>query len=251
MAFALLNHSAAVSSNGNLTTTLVMTGADLITVFGCWYDIDSDPTMTDNQGTPNTYSKLTVRDDGIFVKTAIWYANVNTGTFNTGASVAVGFSSGPRFAYLTAAAWSGSRTASQSYDSVQNGATTAGNTSLGTGSVTPNTGHNNALILTGLGFSASNTPTINGGFQTPLDRIDFVSGNNFGGIWSYLIQTTAAAASPTWSWSTSTDASTAIAVFRAADESGGGGRPLFRTPSLGGVGIGGSFLRDPLQGRVF
>lgn len=35
----------------------------------------------------------------------------------------------------------------------------------------------------------------------------------------------------------------------AAASGGGGARGLFMTPSLGGVGIGGSFFRDPLQGR--
>lgn len=236
MAFSLLSHSSfAFSATG--TTTITMTGADLITVFCVWYDVDPDPVITDNQGTANTYVKLTVRDDGVFVKSALFYANASTGTFTTGASVGVGFSSGPRFAYVQAAAWSGSRTASNSYDSVENGNTTAGATSLPTNSVTPNSGHNNALIVTGLGFSASNTPTINGGFQTPIDRIDFASGNNFGGTVSYLIQTTAAAASPTWSWSTSTDGSAAIAVFRAADESGGGSVDYLQSPSLPMVGM--------------
>lgn len=237
MAYALIDHKSGAFSTSGGTPNIVFTGADLITVFVVWYDQDPDPVIVDNQTPSNTYVKLTVKADGVFLKGAIFYANATTGTFTTGGSVSVGFVTGPRFSYVEAASWSGSRTASDAYDSVQNGGTTAGATSLATGSVTPNSGHNNALIFCGLGFSASNSPTINGGFSS-IDYIDFASGLNFGGIAGYLTQTTAAAANPTWAWNTSTDALAPIAVFRAADESGGGGGGGYlQSPSLPMVGM--------------
>lgn len=50
---------------------------------------------------------------------------------------------------------------------------------------------------------------------------------------------------------TSTDSGTGSGIFGASFKAAAGGatRGLFRTPSLGGVGVGGSFFRDPLQAR--
>lgn len=102
------------------------------------------------------------------------------------------------FAYV----FSNVKTASSPFDQ-QNGAV-----ATQPGSITPS--ENNELVLTGYVDQGTGALSINGGFSSPDTQrsASYISGGA-----SYLIQTTAAAANPTWSGGT-TDKAVSIASFK-------------------------------------
>jgi hypothetical protein len=86
---------------------------------------------------------------------------------------------------------------------VQNGATTAGATSLQTGSVTPSVG--GSLLISGsmIGNSIS-------GFTATVTAV----GGTYPGAIAYLKQGTAAAINPAWSFGGSSEGGAVIASFK-------------------------------------
>ncbi len=88
------------------------------------------------------------------------------------------------------------------------------------GSITPT--EDNCILIQAFGYSSTATGyTIDGGF-TIVDQLPLVGGQHFGVGLAYLMQTSAAAANPTWSGS-ATFAASAIAAFRGTGGGGGGG----------------------------
>ena len=105
---------------------------------------------------------------------------------------------GDSYASIAAAAFSNVKTASSTDQTNSNGSATAG-------SITPT--EDNELVIAAISASGGSTG-IGGGFTVA----QFVSGPVRGGL-AYLIQSTAAAANPTWS-SVSGNLSSAIASFK-------------------------------------
>lgn len=151
------------------------------------------------------------------------------------------FTSGGSFPSICVQAWSGA--AASPFDQEATGQNGAASPADSGGSKTPSA--NNALIVSAWAEATTATPTINGGF-TISDTAAGIGGTSYGCSMAYLVQTTAAAANPTWTWSGS-PAGIDFAIFLAA--AGGATRGLFRPPSGSGLGVGGSFFRDPLQAR--
>lgn len=200
----LVDHKGAVSADGLSFTTAALntTGAKLLVVHAATYQ-NIAATITDFlSGVPtgNVWTGLTIQTNNsgpagaLECSSRLFYcANPTVGAVHTfTGTTASGFPSGQAVAF-------GGVTITSPFD-VQNGAQAGAFGSLATtiqpGSVTPSL--NNELVLCGISIQPSNvtTCTINGGFTT----LDFQEhgANNLGSCIAYLIQTSAAAANPTW-----------------------------------------------------
>ncbi len=105
---------------------------------------------------------------------------------------------------LAVAAFSG---ACSTVDKVSAGAVTASGTSLSPTSITPS--QDNALIVTGICNNTNVTDSINAGF-TITDQIGGTVAQHT--ALAYLIQTSVAAAAPTWSFASAAGASSMMAL---------------------------------------
>lgn len=198
MAFSLVTNSAAVS----ITTGVDTTGANIII---CTVADDGTLAVTDSKS--NTWTKLTEQGAP---NTALFYCiNPIVGASHT-------FSTAHSYGSIAMEAFS--NTGTLSFD-VENGATTAGATTLSTGSVTPNV--NDELVVTGIEWGATmSNSSINSSF-TKTNAVNGVSGVSYGVAMAYIVQTTAGAVNPAWSWTTSSAANTRIATFKSVADSGG------------------------------
>lgn len=212
MAIAYINSAKALNNTVATTGSLDTTGATLLVVVLAYYSGDP-PTLTDNKG--NTWTPLTEYTTGFDVANRIYYCanpTVGAGHTFTGTSVSFGL------IFLAVSSFSGVSTTSP-FD-VQNGnQTTSIVSSISTGSVTPS--EDNELVIIGVGSSATLGPyTANGGFTVVQYNVNSYP-TNYGGGLGYLIQTTAAAANPTWTFGGNSAYTVAsIATFK---EPGGGG----------------------------
>lgn len=212
MAIALVVQTSAGSSDSNTFTTsnIDTTGATLLVVSIVSAATVSAPTLSDNKS--NTWTALTTRTTpGPTVRTIMYYAE--NPTVGSGHNFTV--TGDGKFASINVSAWSGTATASVfDTENGNNGAETG--TSIQPGSVTP--ANNDSLVVTSLSLGVSATPTINGSF-TITSSVDVVGGQHYGCSFAYLIQTTAAAANPTWDWSPAGGPNCAeIAVFKVASQ---------------------------------
>jgi len=98
-------------------------------------------------------------------------------------------------------------------------AATAGAASLAPGSLTPPI--DACLVIAALGDRTANTISVDGGF-TITDQVAFSSPTVVGSCLAYLIQTSAAAANPTFSWTGSVIASAIIGYFQPPTAAAGG-----------------------------
>jgi hypothetical protein len=134
------------------------------------------------------------------------------------------------FNSVAVAAFSGTHlTFPVGYGRVANGGTA---TSCAPGSITP--GRDNSLVLAALAYRDVESVSADGSFTVAEQQI-YVAVNAIGVALAYLIQTTAAAANPTFSWTNSeacTSGIVAIAEPEAASSGGSGG---------GHAGMGGGF----------
>jgi len=223
MVFALITNTFAQSSDDTTVSTSAIdtTGANLIVLFTT-SDLATFPVVADSKS--NTWTGLTTFGGGTGFKpeVKIWYClNPTVGSGHT-------FSNNPSgtgYPSIAVAAFSGA--GSSPFDQ-QNGFSSGDTTALTiqAGSITP--GQDNELLIAGVGWTLSagvNGRTIDGGF-TKL--VDGDSGAHFYGIaLAYLIQTTAAAANPTWDYSgvgTVFAGSATIASFKIP---GGAAVPVF------------------------
>lgn len=219
---ALVASTVKAGTSTTVTTDSIdTTGASLLVAFVADYrDVTSTGSeVTDSKG--NVYTELT-RQVGIGIAAARLFYRANP-TVGSGHTFTATAKTGDSFPGICVFAFSGVIIASP-FD-LEEGNDVSPGTSLQAGSVTPT--ENNEVLVAGVSFNATNTMSINGGFSTPIQQ-QYGAGTNFGAAASYLVQTTAAAADPTWSWGTSTDAAAVIASFKAAP-AGGALRPFFTT----------------------
>jgi hypothetical protein len=102
--------------------------------------------------------------------------------------------------------------ASSPFD-VENGTGSSSASSLQPGSIMPS--QNNKLVIAAVASGNNGSPfSINGGFTKNEDEPG--AGNTFDVAMAYLIQTSAAAANPTWTASATVDIAAAIASFKSA-----------------------------------
>jgi hypothetical protein len=176
------------TKGGDVTTVtsdaIDTSGATFIAVAVSHY-LNPSGALSDSKG--NTWNARTTYGSGTYFITEYWCRPTSVGSGHT-FTVAALASTYPAIAIM---AFSGGE--ASPYDT-ENGVANASFTTLQPGSITPS--QNNCLVVSAISWSSATTCSINGGFSTP----QFVK-NGSGGLWvgqSYLIQTTAAAANPTW-----------------------------------------------------
>lgn len=187
MAYAHIASVAVASPGGTPATTSAIdtTGANLIVI-----SVGDGNSSAPTDSKSNTWTGLTAITGGS-TRGRLYYSYAPT--VGTGHTFTVPHSYGA----IAVAAFSGATAAP--FD-VENGTfdSDGGGTSQ-PGSVTPS--ENSEIVIAGLGIGGSaNTLSINGGF-TIAASVDGISGTQYGAAIAYLIQTTAAAANPTWSYS--------------------------------------------------
>ena len=176
----------------SLTATLI--------VIALSYDAANVPVLSDSQ--TNSWTPLTVRSNGAGAATRLYYsANPSTSATHTATVSGSGITSG-----IAIACFSGLPGTTDQ----ENGASGNAN-SLATGSVTPTQA--DELIITSLVKDHNETPAIGGGF-TIAGTGAYVPGSNFMSSIAYLIQTTAAAANPSWSCATPANFGLSIQTWR-------------------------------------
>lgn len=206
---ALATHLAACDltqgnfPNGGTTSTFNSTGATELIV-GLTYNDGQTATLSDSP----TNTLVALNDPS--PKTAharLWHVTLPL----TSATHSITVTGTNIFASVTVFCFAGTTAAPAIDQQVTNAADNV--TSIQPGSLTPL--QPGEVIVTVLGFTVTDTPTINGGFSTPLVT-PTAGGQNYGIAASYLIQTVIAAASPTWSWTNVTSPTTASASILAA-----------------------------------
>ncbi len=218
--FALVSHVMAQSTGGAYITTAAIntTGADLIVVAGV-QGASIANVVTDSKG--NTWTPLTVRTGGTSKLRLYYCLNPTVGTGHT-----FSFNGGVTdYQSMAVAAFSGAKT-TLAFD-VENGAITAGASSLQPGSVTPS--ENGELVIFAIGGGPASSLACDTGTLT--DEGVWSSGAHYAVGLRYEIQTTATAVNPTWSWAGSVDAEAAIATFKSIP--GGGVAGLVPAPTAG------------------
>lgn len=214
MAIALVSSVASQATSGvpNTTSSIDTTGATLLVASLGSYS--GSPTISDSKG--NTWTLLTAVTSagGVLYQVLAYVENPTVGSGHTFTPTG-----GNLYQGLAVAAWSG--VAVSSALDQQNSATTGGSTAntLATGSITPTT--DNQLVVVGMNNDDPlATMSIDSGFSIAVDAPYIFAGSE-GSCLAYLIQTSAAAANPTWTHGGSnTYMGSRIASFK---ESGGGG----------------------------
>lgn len=207
MAYALV---AQVKANGNdtfATGSIDTTGANLlVATFADTFAEGSPPALTDSKS--NTWVSG-IRSGPFGQCTSVYYAwNPIVGTGHTFTLTGTDM-----FGSLQVEAFSGSDTTANPLDDTS-ADLAFGSTTVSPGSVLPTT--DGQLVVTHITYDVQGSvPTINGGFVTP-GYGDLGSGGAYlGSATSYLIQTTAAAANPTWTTPGNNNLYCTIATFKA------------------------------------
>lgn len=210
MAIALVSSvQGTPGQNGNTSSAIDTTGATLLV--GCMTGYGIPDSISDSKG--NTWTGLTNLSAGGII-TRLWYvANPTVGSGHTFTSAG-----GNLYQAMHTAAFSGVLTVSP-FDQ-ENGSGAAAATKQ-PGSITPS--EDNELIVTGFGLDSpgGGDATINGGF-TIAQQTQYTVATAAGCALAYLIQTSAAAANPTWTAPSSTNLNAVIASFKATPGGGGG-----------------------------
>lgn len=202
MAYTLVQKTIAASANNDSVTTSAIdtTGANLIViVLACFIE----NTLSDSNG--NIYTKLTLQSgSGVKVVLAYKYAPIvgsgHTFTADTSTN-----------SFPSLAVYSFSGSVASPFD-LENGTTTASQTTAQPGSVTPS--EDNELLVTGICWGGTLTgPGIDSGFSTPDTILTTATNMPIGG--SYKIQTSAGLENPTWSWTSNNFSAVAIATFKS------------------------------------
>lgn len=189
----IVGTSGATSAAAATTSAIDTTGANLIVVGATG---SSAFTVTDSKG--NTWTALT--ETGIGIDSQLYYClNPTVGSGHTFTNTA---------SYPTVHVVAVSGAAASSVFDVESVSSTGS-----PGSVTPSVNGSLLVTVEVNDSSADFASAISGGF-TMLTGQPFTGGQNYGGRMAYLIQTTAAAISPTWTFAGGI--SSTIASFKPA-----------------------------------
>lgn len=186
---ALLVSVKAGSSNGDSVTSsgIDTTGATLlVAVMG--YGTGATPSFTDSKG--NTWTAWTNQAGGVTSAKTYRCFPTTVGAGHTFTGTATGGAPS-----IIVAAFSGFTSAG-----TEQGTNGGSSTTFAAGSVTP-AGDNYLVVATVAdGYTSNPTASIDGGFTIIQDQ-PFTAATYFGTAMAYLIQTSAAAANPTWTFS--------------------------------------------------
>lgn len=225
-AYALIGTGVTVGSaaGGTVTTgTYNTTGANFVSCVVSEFASAGSTAVTDSLNGATGWNARTTYNGGS-QRITIWYNQSGSFGSETFTATVTGASTFPSISCL---AFSGST--ATPFD-VENGATTVSSTTVQSGSITP--GAANELVIAALSMGTANSSiTIDGGFSTPLTT-NFTGGQCEGVGVSYLIQTSAAAANPTWTMGNNSALDASIASFKSSGAAAA--HPCLRT--LLGVG---------------
>ncbi len=206
-AITVLRHRCDSGSSSAATTMAVdMTGATGIVLAITSFQGVASPTPSDSS--MNTWTASATAENAANEKISMWYvANPSTSAMQTFSVSGV-----TTFPVVCVVGFSHSKLTAPLDQTSTN--TTGADTTLDTGSVTPS--EDNEILLVGLAYgpTTGTTVSIDSGFNTPPDNVDYSPGNNFGGAISFLVQSTAGALNPTWTWTAAEKASTAIITLK-------------------------------------
>lgn len=211
-AVAVVSNTAAGSSDTFAVTTgtINTSGATCLVVLVSWYN-GMAATVVVSDSKSNTWTPLTSQATSNDTEIRFYYAC--GGTVGTNHTFTADSGATTSFPCLAAIAVSGTLAAS-AHDQESAGDTADAATSVQGASLTPS--QNNEIVFSGLGLDdPTGTPTINGGF-TVSNTVVHDGANHVGCGLAYLIQTSAAAANPTWSWTTAVRAAAINESFKAA-----------------------------------
>lgn len=196
--------STFACGNGSSVTTggLNTTGANFIVM--CVGNAVGTITVSDSKS--NVWTSTTAYDNG--TRSQLFYSSATSvGTGHT-------FTASGSFPSVVVLAFSGVATGNSVIDKGTGGGFSSA-TSGQPGSITP--ASNNELLVSCMNWGSGITgPTVNSSFSSPPEFQNFTGGACYGSGGSYLIQTTAGAANPTWSWTTAASGALSIESFNAA-----------------------------------
>ncbi len=256
MAWAIVNSGAAHAKNGTAdgsvgpyvaphTGTIDTTGADLYVVACSHYDGSQQANTTLDDVAHNSYTLLadiTASGDGSC--RVAWYYKVAPTTSNVEKWTVTAAGGRPTNAGVCGIAFSGCA-ASPTIAHAEIGTTTS-NPKAGTA-----IGSSGDLMVSAVANYAVDSSSIDSSFAI-VEHEAYTASNNIGLAIAWCNNSAGLSGStdPTW---TMTSAPTAVCIQNVTftgTGGGGGGRGLFMTPPTTGIGIGGSFFRDPLQARA-
>lgn len=204
MAYSLI---AQISGGGNSSGITVgspdTTGANLIVIGAAW--VSATLTISDSVG--NTYTPLTIRDNGVTSNRLYYCANPTTNASHTFSATGTNV-----FPAIFVNAYAG---ADSSPFRAENGAATTTNNVISTGNVTAFAGD---LVVTSLDFdnNAGGAVSVDGGFTTP-QTVAYSAGNHEGGSISDIFEVAGATENRTWNVTNVTGfLACTIAVFKPA-----------------------------------
>ncbi len=223
MAIAFVAKLTEGHSTTYTTTTVDTSGGNFLVAYVSENSAGGVTGITDNKS--NSFTALTDQFVGAPGGRMFYAKNATCGTLHT-FTVTMG---GTDYANVCVAAFSGVDTTAPADQ--QNGFSSAGYaaTTVQPGSITPSV--DNCLVVTGIGTQDGSSASINGGF-TITDFNPTSGGNFWGSGMAYLIQTTAAAANPTWTSSVEWH-NLGISIESFKSSAGGGAPALHLLTTLG------------------
>jgi hypothetical protein len=193
----LLDHQAATTSAGVATvTTTLSSGATLFVCVGSWGGTQH-PCADSSSNTWTCHTTTTDNDTEIcYVLNPTTTASMTITLTATDPGMVFFSYSGPAH-----------------YDQTCTANGVSGGTSLNScmSSVTPNQA--NSILVSALGFSATQTVSVGSSFTNKIEQNYNGSTPNYGAAGATLYQATAAAVNPQWTWSASMSASALVSVF--------------------------------------
>lgn len=213
MAFTFINSATLGSTGGGSVTTnaVDMTGsggADFFVMVTSSYNAGN--AMSGADSGLNTWAPLTRYNDGVLLFTQLFYTT-NYPATNSASQTFTGACSGTgSFPSAAVIGFKGVHATTPFDAGKDSGGATIAGTTVQPGSLTPSV--DNALVIAGLSFSASESPSIDSGYSTPITT-NYQAGNHFGVSAAYLIETTATPTNPTWTVGASVDMGAVLGVF--------------------------------------
>jgi hypothetical protein len=195
--FTLLSNTEVVGEDGGTSGAIDTTGAKLLVVHVSSYSGAGSVAVSDSKG--NTWVPRTPQDEGETMSQIFDCVSPTTDAAHTFTITGTG-----SFAAAQVEAWGNDSDVEFGGESGADGLTP--------GSVTPDA--DGALVVTGVSGSASASTYAASGF-TVSDSADYNVSTNEGGAMAYLVQTSAAAANPTWTANSPTHACSTIAWYKA------------------------------------
>ncbi len=198
MAFSIINHVAAQSSDGNTTisTDIDTSGADYLVAVVADYAGIPASVFSDNKS--NGWTQLCIKiDTGVVGRIRILSTDATTAIVGSGHNFRATVTGG--FPAIAIAALSGSPSPVSCFENSTTAEVTGSSTAQ-PGSLTPNV--DNEILISGIMLNVPGTTvtSIDSGFQI-TDQLTNISGVAFGVALAYLIETVAAAQNPTWTLS--------------------------------------------------